>query len=254
MRWFLLTLLIGLPIVAQVSLPARRIVAPAAAALLSSLNTDLVSYWKMDETSGTRIDSEPSGTPQDLGSSNALYASGLITNALFGTNATYLYHADSDDLSVGDIDFTFAVWIKPYIYSSQRFIIVKGNNTSGLDYTLYYFNNQLHWAVNNQGVSTDLTITGLPSTNNWHLVVVWNNSTSNAIYGQIDNGAGVGTGHVGGSTNSTGQFLIGSYPDDPTLAWLGLIDEVGFWKRALTADERTTLYNGGTGITCCPFP
>ena len=30
--------------------------------------------------------------------------------------------------------------------------------------------------------------------------------------------------------------------------WDGLIDEVGFWKRILTAQEKTNLYNAGAGL------
>jgi hypothetical protein len=35
---------------------------------------------------------------------------------------------------------------------------------------------------------------------------------------------------------------IAGYP------WAGLIDQVGIWKRALTPDEITALYNKGSGL------
>jgi hypothetical protein len=34
---------------------------------------------------------------------------------------------------------------------------------------------------------------------------------------------------------------------------VGLIDEVGFWKRKLTAQEITALYNGGAGLPFSSF-
>jgi hypothetical protein len=81
---------------------------------------------------------------------------------------------------------------------------------------------------------------------NWHFVVFWHNAAANTIQIQIDNAAPVSAGTTGPMPAGLGAVTIG-------LGWGlnfdGLIDEIGLWRRVLTADERTQLYNGGNGLT-----
>ncbi|GAG88612.1 unnamed protein product, partial [marine sediment metagenome] len=61
---------------------------------------------------------------------------------------------------------------------------------------------------------------------------------------QVDDGA-IDTLGTGGALQAPGaaEFQIGSR-QGPNSPLDGRVDEVGFWKRLLTADERTALYNG----------
>jgi len=49
--------------------------------------------------------------------------------------------------------------------------------------------------------------------------------------------------------NGSVPFNIGSHDDGAGTEWNGLIDEVAIWDRQLTSDERTELYNSGSGLT-----
>jgi len=50
-------------------------------------------------------------------------------------------------------------------------------------------------------------------------------------------------------TNSGGDFSIGFDTSGGLAKYNGVIDEVGFWTRALSQPEIQSLYNSGAGIT-----
>jgi hypothetical protein len=78
--------------------------------------------------------------------------------------------------------------------------------------------------------------------------VAWHDSVGNTINIQVNNGTADSAAHNLGVFYGTAPFAIGARDAAAADYWDGLIDEVGFWKRVLTADERTTLYNGGNGL------
>ncbi|TXH18723.1 MAG: LamG domain-containing protein [Hyphomicrobiaceae bacterium] len=229
----------------------------------SSLNTSLVSYWKLDESSGTRYDSEPTGTPQDLTDNSTVdyTSSGLINNAAYfvSTNLEVLTISDSSDLSTGDIDFSIAAWVKlkSLSASGERHIFNKYYGASGRrEYALFMtVNERLAFRVSATGSSgveiTDSTF-GALTTNTWYFVVAWHDSVNNQIAISINNQTPQTLAHTTGVYNGTQRVGIGMYEGDP-YAWDGYIDEVGFWKKALTSNEISELYNSGSGKTCCPF-
>jgi hypothetical protein len=49
-----------------------------------------------------------------------------------------------------------------------------------------------------------------------------------------------------------GEIQYGGGPI-ATGAFSGMLDEIGFWKRKLTAAEITALYNGGAGLPFSSF-
>jgi hypothetical protein len=83
-----------------------------------ALTDSLISYWKMDETSGTRYDSHGTNHLTDNNSVGSLTGK-INSSAYFGPAPTtkYLNHIDSSDFDVGDIDFTFSLWFLTYINS-----------------------------------------------------------------------------------------------------------------------------------------
>ncbi len=66
----------------------------------------------------------------------------------------------------------------------------------------------------------------------------------------MNNAAAVSVSHSTGSWDDPGDFTVGVFaPGVDERLWDGLISLMGFWKRTLTADEKTWLYNGGIGRT-----
>jgi hypothetical protein len=60
----------------------------------------------------------------------------------------------------------------------------------------------------------------------------------------VNSAAPVTTSWARGVRDSIDTFTIGNN------AMYGRIDEVAFWKRILSPDERTRLYNSGNGTAC----
>jgi hypothetical protein len=259
-----LSLLLPLSSVAQVisSGPIMRTIAAAGGA--STLNTDLISYWKLDEASGSRADSEPTGTAQNLTDNNTVTsATGKINDAahFVVANSEYLNRVDSADLSTGQIDFTVAAWVKLNTKGANRTIVSKYNPGGNGEFILRYNNTADRWSVqifdNSSLIQTlNATTAGSPSTGTWYLIIFRHDSTgasAGTIYLSVNGGTEDSAGSTGWTVrDTTAEFIIGAYyiSNQP---WDGDIDEVGFWKKLLSSDERAELYNSSNGKTCCPF-
>lgn len=223
----------------------------------SSLNTDLIAFWKMDETSGTRVDSEPTGTPQDLTDNNTVAsATGKIVNAgrYVSANSESLTRANSADLSTGDIDFTISAWVVVTTSTNvQRIILSKTESGPGDEYALYMVSsgNFAFFIANGASYRIVTNNTSIVVGNYYH-VVCWHNAAGDTVNIRV-NDSTTATQSTGGTIPDSGgaTFQIGSYR--ATQYWNGDIDEVGFWKKVLSASEITELYNAGAGKTCCPF-
>ncbi len=219
----------------------------------TTLNTSLISYWKLDEASGTRVDSEPTGTPQDLADNGSTVSTtGKINSAGQFTAASnqFLNRSDSADLSVGDIDFTLACWVYLDTKPSEEYIVSKGTG----EYYIRYKGSTDRFEATFEGsvVATANTL-GSPSTATWYLVIAWHDSVNNLVGISVNAGTADTTSWSSGVSDGTSVFNIGTVINNTSFDFDGRIDEVGFWKKVLTGAERTELYNAGAGKTCCPF-
>lgn len=214
-----------------------------------ALTDSLISYWTMDETSGTRYDSVVA-TGNDLTDNNTVgYGTGIISNGadFIPANSEYLSHTSNASLQTGDIDFTFAAWFKIDDLNT-RAIISKDDGLGTRDYRITYLAGALRFYVNASG-ATQVASAAAISTGTWYYVVAWHDASANTINIQVNNGTVDSAGIGALSAASTNPFLIGANTvGSATNFWDGLIDEVGFWKRVLTSDERTSLYNSGAGL------
>lgn len=219
----------------------------------------LISYWKLDEASGTRVDSHTGGN--DLTDNNTVtQVAGKISNAGQFTlaNSEHLSRADNISLSTGDIDFTIAGWV--YLDTKPGEMGLFGKYTIGgnqREYLVSYESggDRFRFYISNNGTATttiDANNLGSPSTGTWYYIVAWHDATANTINIQVNNGTVNSTAHTTGAFDSSSSFNIGAI-GDPLLYHNGRVDEVGFWKKVLTSDERTQLYNGGSGLAYSSF-
>lgn len=168
-------------------------------------------------------------------------------------NSEYFDLADNTDLSTGNVDFTFACWIQLESKGADRDVIAKVSAAGLIEYQLRFqaSSDRLQWRVTSDGTnnftSLNADVLGAPSTATWYFVVVWHDSVSNVIGISVDAGASNTAPYSAGVFDGTASFVIGREGDRNTDYWDGLVDEVGFWKRVLTSDERTELYNAGAG-------
>lgn len=210
------------------------------------LTTALISYWKLEEASGTRYDSHGSNHLTD--NNTVLSAAGKIGTAadFEATNSEYLSIADNEDLSFGDEDFTFACWVKLESTGSDQRVFWKGDGTDWAVYGLETFGTG--WKFRVAGVENYTWNAPSTTTGTWYFIVCWYDSVANTINTQVNNGTIDSTSHSGGITTDAGSFALGTHPVYGGY-FDGLIDEFGVWGRVLTSAERTALYNSGSGLT-----
>lgn len=223
-----------------------------------ALTDSLISYWKLDEASGDAIDAHGSN---DLTDTNTVGSTtGVVGNCrdFERGNSEYFSLADNADLSTGDIDYTLTAWFNPESLPGNYItyaIATKGTSTGNQrEYTVFLTTSSgvttLQVMVSSAGTAaTQVTVTSsaTPTAGSWFFVVIWHDSTANTINIQVNNGTVDSTSHSTGSFDGTGPFSIGSFGGFAN-RFDGLIDEVGFWKRVLTSQERTDLYNSGAGL------
>lgn len=215
----------------------------------SSLATGLTSYWKLEETSGTRYDSHGSNNLTD--NNTVLYSSAVQGNGaeFVAASAEYLSIPSTTQfqLDLGAENFSVSLWFNADTVSGVQGLIGKYNNSSTNKPWLIYLNGtSLVFLVGSQGaaVTSSTTI----SANTWYHVVATADTSNN--YKLYVNAGTPNTGSGASSTGTTGiDFCIGAYNSGSSGRFDGTIDEVGIWDGALlSSTDVSTLYNSGAGI------
>lgn len=217
------------------------------------ITDNLISFWELEETSGTRNDAHGTNHLTDVNTVTS--ATGKVGTAAQFTRANNeeLNRASNASLQTGDIDFLVGCWVyldaKPGYLSFMSKVV---NSTGAFEYELGYDfdTDRYSFAVSAAGAGwpsarVDATSFGSPATGAWHFVLAWHDSVANTINIQVNDGTVNSTAHSGGVASTSSPFAMGtwagfSYHD-------GRLDQAGFWKRVLTADDRTWLYNAGAG-------
>ncbi len=224
-----------------------------------TLINGLVSYWKLDETSGTRFDSF--GTNHLTSNNNIISLIGKKGNATnFAAKTDRLeqqyLHVQSFSLDFGDQDFTIAGWV--YIgggsKSNSMAILSKADSSTSRQFLLEYNKNVDRFRFNvNAGsgwIGVNADNLGSPSVADvWYYIVAWHDSVNNQIGIQVNNENSNTASHSTGMITTPSKLIVGTFIDVPGYAWNGAIDELGFWKRVLTSQEKSDLYNNRKGNT-----
>lgn len=219
------------------------------------VSTNLVAYYSLEETSGTRNDSK--GTNHLTDHNNVGSAAGKVGTAadLEFSSSQYLNVSDSTDLSMGDIDFSLTAWVNLESVGASRVIVSKSDSggAGNVEYMLMYNlgGDKFQFYVSSGSglanfTNVPATTLGSPSLATWYFIVVRHDAAADTISIQVNNGTIDSTAYTFGSYDSGVSFAIGAWGDGPE-SFDGLIDEVGVWKKVLTTDESTWLYNSGNG-------
>lgn len=223
-----------------------------------ALTDNLVAYWNLQEASGSRADAfdsqgltDNATVTQNPGPSSIVPQAAQFTAA----NSEYLSHADNAALSIGDISFSVCAWV--YLNSKTTFRLIASKDSSvdgGREWLLDYdsgadrFNFAIFLNGNAAGQTNRAASSlGSPSTGTWYFIVAWRDQAGGTLNIQVNNGSVDSSSDGAGSTiDTTSEFAIGRYGGG--LYMDGRIAAFGLWKRALTTDERTRLYNSGAGL------
>jgi hypothetical protein len=218
------------------------------------LLTDLISYWKMDDASGNALDAHGTNDLTENGTIGT--AAGIIDNArVIDADNEYFSHASNADLQTGDVDFTAQAWVKFTNLVTYRPIVCKDAGGSNREWNLLFDPDQTPDAIafsvwNGSSNVGSVASSESISSDIWYHIVVRFTASSNELAIFVDNTKDTATGGSNPAT-STADFEIGRLVS--ALGTRATIDEVGFWKRALTDDEVSQLYNGGAGLSYDDF-
>jgi hypothetical protein len=226
----------------------------AVSFLPAGLDTGLVSYYKLDESSGNADDAVG---VNDLTNNNTVgYTTGKINNgADFGSaNSSKFFSYDAGNMwngTSGSISCWVNVTTAP-ASGERQMIAVLGDSSSDTTIHINYKNESGTLKLefdrfkrpsdgSDPTVSADYTLT----TGTWYFLTI--TYASNVIRGYV-NGTQVGTatGAGGNGSSLTTGNRIGAWLGN-TEYFKGLVDEVGIWSRALSADEVEELYNDDDG-------
>lgn len=219
-----------------------------------ALSDNLIAYYSLDEASGNAIDAHGSNDLTETGGTIAS-TTGKVGNCRdFEADDTEQFElADNAALSTGDIDFTIACWVKVEAGSGTVFPVAVSKHSATAaqrEYLLYFDTTANRFAlavyVSTSQIDVVANNFGAVSQDTWYHLVAWHDSVNDLIGISVNAGTADTTLHSGGVNDGNAAFQIGA-ASAASLHWDGLIDEVGFWKRKLTAEEITWLYNGGAG-------
>lgn len=221
------------------------------------LTSNLISYWKLDEESGTREDSHGSN---DLTDNNTVgFGTGKIENGadFEASNSEYLSitHASQTGLNFTG-DCSFSMWYAPESAppnNDQYNLLCKYGVAGSQQYNVEYRNDSgvknLRWVTSDNGTTNDDAKSfnyDLGTGTLKHIVFTFHASSS--TYKVYVDGVLVGsqTGVNNSIYNGTSNFFVGARVSEEYND--GIIDEVGAWSRTLTAGEVSNLYNAGSGL------
>ena len=216
---------------------------------------NLIAWWQLEEATGaTRLDETVNNL--DLTDFNTVeQVAGHLLNAgqFTKTNSEYLRIADTNLLSIETGEsFTLSSWPRPEDLLDSMDYCSKWDGATNFEYIAQYnfTSNKYSWVVrdtasNNRTV--DATNFGNPTAKVFvHILTEYEAGVGIRI--RVNNGTPNSLSFAT-TVNTTGaNFLLGARAH-PTIGavWNGRIDQTIIWKRILTADEITFLFNNGLG-------
>lgn len=214
-----------------------------------ALEDGLVSYWKVNETSGnSRSDTQGNNQLSETGGAVDSVSPGKhITAALLKNDSKYLARQIQNLVGMNVDSFSVSLWIKSTTLGSKRTILSMGDTSGQTNWSLAgNADGSLSFAGNESGVTrwSLVSTTGMLAT--WfynHIVITRANGGAARIY--IENNVHAedltsGTTSFGSTMASLEDFALGLASD-------AAIDEIGYWNRELSAAEVDQLWNFGLG-------
>lgn len=202
------------------------------------LKDGLISYWNLDEASGTRADSASAANTLTLFGAPVLVA-GVVNSGAFVDTNNQLRHADNASLSVGATSFSFSVWANRPVSSLNRTVLTRTDGVN-FDYQLFVqIGGQAVWQVSDGVNFSTATTTNAVTTGAWAHIVATFDTTDLKARVYLNNGTvAVGAALPGALSDTNQEFRIGN-------TGAISVDEVAFYKRVLPPAVVPLLFNGG---------
>lgn len=222
--------------------------------LENTLNAGLVGHWRMNEGSGNvMIDNSAYGNHAQLASTTGLtWESGKEGLAVRLPNAKNVFGEVPHNPSVNITDaITITAWIKPEDNSTKR--ILTKTNPDGFEFGIFN-TQQIEFRINRSSSGTAYRLLSKKTYsydgNTWtHVAVTFDGSKSTMyINGIEDNSANYTALKI---KPNTSPLQIGAR--ESIDRWLGALDEVRLYNRALSGSEILEIFSGKPKILTAPI-
>lgn len=229
-----------------------------------TLLTDLLAYYKCDEAAGANLlDAHTGGYHLTQNNSPGTNASGKINSArsFVRTSSQYFSRVSESSLVGGDRNLFFSVWVSlSSLAGADMVIFQKGTavNATDLEYRLIWIHSlgKFRFQIAGGGVVKNVDVGPVtPAIGVFYHVMCWYDTINNLVAISLNDGTPVTDAHASGMNNTSAPFVVGATSSAPSggVFHNGLVDEFGIWTRILTTTERTSLYNGGAGLSYSSF-
>lgn len=236
----------------------------------------LKAYWKFDEASGDRADSQGTNTLRagnyagPVGGAGPGSEAGVINNAVLFTGVQSVGGTAGLTLASPSSELTFdptkgvtlAFWYKQKItggaVADTLHQMEFGGNT-------YLSPNGIYIAVHKLGLPNTMTVFGTGTNGNaqsislgalsidaFHLIIVWIDPADYKLRAQLDNGSiVVSSGSMNAPTAFPSCFVFLGKTTAPNGRNFDL-DEMAIWRGLLDSTQRDYIWNSGSGRTIGP--
>lgn len=210
--------------------------------------TNMISYWSLDQATGTRLDSKSTNHLTDKNTVTSTTGKIGAAAEFNSANSERLFKTDNAELSTGDIQFYVAAWVYATLDDgTAQCVVSKGGASGDRSWELHanWATNKFDFTVYSNANAATTVSTGTITTSTWYFVECWHDSVSNTI-GVAINRTETTSAYSNGVKDDTGNFTIGARNTGNYLT--GRVDELGFWKNYIPDSTRKNfLYNSGTG-------
>jgi hypothetical protein len=247
---------------ATLSVVPRAITVPKSryAALIAA--DDPVGYWRLDQadTNSPAVDAIGSFDGSYVATNNgAVLTFGVPTGIPLETNVAVAVTNNAGVLVPYALElnpagpFTAEAWVKPSTLATndQDTRCPFGSTGTGPIGWNYYQTPDNHWQVllwGNSWLNFSIVDTNdVIVANNWyHLVLSYDGGLFKVYVNGMLRASASWAGYV---RNSTGSCIFGRQSDAPANPFIGTIDDVAFYNKALTPDQIQTHYQDGVRLS-----
>lgn len=218
-----------------------------AACNATTLDDTLVSFWKLDENGGIRMDEFNTNHLSEIGGTILNYWDGKVRTAADINSAKYLTIDNNSSLRTGGIDFSVSAWV--YLNSTDNNQVFASKYREWILFLagkrFYFSTYSSNGAVAHSAIST--TIPNLGQYAGWYHIVGVHNFSTNRNYIYVNAVPENNVASIEPSGTFIGKFQVGAMGDGFRFI-NSRVDALGFWRKALTGAEVTELYKSGYGM------
>lgn len=177
----------------------------------------------------------------------------IVTNGEGGAmqgvwaNTDYLgLDSNNTIFDINDDPYSIVVWMEHNDRASNQALLSKNGAAPNSSYFLYHIqsSNVFYFMVSGDGTAQPAVETTSGYTSGVHMIVCTHDPVANEIAISVDAGTPVTASFSGGVNSTTTVPYIGR---DRSSYSQATYDEISWWRKKLSADEITWLYNGGDG-------